>query len=128
MVALLPLCYRLFSFPSPAFRRSNAFCRTSSTRATASACILSNARLMKRGHVNLGRGVKFQCLDASVTDGVRHCGLVQLEFGPAVVVAPAGEIDDLGALGCRLGGFDRFHDVPDRIPRLGAARRYDPSS
>jgi hypothetical protein len=35
---------------------------------------------------------------------------VQLEAGLAVV-APAGKIDDLGALGCRLGGLDRLHDV-----------------
>ena len=27
------------------------------------------------------------------------------------VVAPAGKVDDLGALGCRLGGLDRLRDV-----------------
>ena len=43
-------------------------------------------------------------------DDVRCCGLVQLETGLAVVT-PAGKIDDLGALGCRLGGLDRLHDV-----------------
>ena len=43
-------------------------------------------------------------------DDVRRCGLVQLETRPAVV-APAGKIDDLGALGCRLGGLDRLHNV-----------------
>ena len=44
-------------------------------------------------------------------DDLRRCGLVQLETGLAVVVAPAGEIDDLGALGCRLGGLQWLHDV-----------------
>src|SRR5262249_38744021 len=43
-------------------------------------------------------------------DNVRRCGLVQLEIGPAVV-APAGKFDDFCALGCRLGGLDRLHDV-----------------
>ena len=43
-------------------------------------------------------------------DNVRLCGLVQLEIGPAVV-APAGKFDDFCALGCRLGGLDRLHDV-----------------
>ena len=42
-------------------------------------------------------------------DNVRRCGLVRLE-GPAVV-APVGKIDDFCALGCRLGGLDRLHDV-----------------
>ena len=47
-------------------------------------------------------------------DDVRRCGLVQLETRPAVV-APAGKIDDFGALGCRPGGLDRLHDVePER--------------
>jgi hypothetical protein len=35
---------------------------------------------------------------------------VRLETG-LPVVAPAGKIDDLGALGRRLGGLDRLHDV-----------------
>ena len=43
-------------------------------------------------------------------DDVRRCGLVQLEIGLAVV-APAGKIDDRGALGCRLGGLHWLHDV-----------------
>ena len=43
-------------------------------------------------------------------DNVRRCGLVQLESGPPVV-APVAKIDDSCALGCRLGGLDRLHDV-----------------
>jgi len=35
---------------------------------------------------------------------------MQLEPGPALV-APVSKIDDLGALGCRVGGLDRLHDV-----------------
>ena len=43
-------------------------------------------------------------------DDFRHCGLVQLESGPAVV-GPTAKIYDLGALGCRVGGLDGLHDV-----------------
>jgi len=39
---------------------------------------------------------------------------VRLETGPALV-APAGEIDDLGALGRRLGGVQRFSRPIDGV-------------
>ena len=58
---------------------------------------------------------RFQCLRSQRHHDLRRCELVRLETGPALV-APAGEIDDLGALGRRLGGVQR---ISRRIDGVG---------
>ena len=73
--------------------------------------LLANADMVaSRVAASLGRGRKVSVPRFQRHDDFRHCGLVQLESGPAVV-GPTAKIYDLGALGCRVGGLDGLHDV-----------------